>query len=187
MSSTKAVLGMPFSGSLYAFFENELYPERGAGALLKNPYYISVFGATYKSFTDVALTMAVVYDEVLIVPADNAVPGHVAYLDDGKYNNIDLGIKYDWKDYQLIQKEVEERLPKYIEDPFIAKALRKLPQWEKAKTLSDTKYEISVSDRERCPIVCSRGRKVLIEHVRKIDSQESGAATYIHKTSSATI
>ena len=79
-SSTNIVLGHPFSGALYAYFDKELTHGTHAAASKHLSYYKTLYGRHYKDNMDVAITLSLIYDNVILVAADNALPDHGKYL-----------------------------------------------------------------------------------------------------------
>jgi len=68
MKKSKIVLSYPFSGSLYAFFTKEVGKQNVSG-MLSHPYYKNLFGRNYEKLYELTLTLSVLYDEIIILPA----------------------------------------------------------------------------------------------------------------------
>lgn len=72
----KVLISHPFSGALYAFFTEHLaeYRTRPPGPREPHPYYRTLFGDRFPEYQEVALTLALLFDEIVIVPADSHLP-----------------------------------------------------------------------------------------------------------------
>ena len=150
---TKIILGHPFAGSLYMFFDQQLsdYPFKEP---ISHPYYRDLFGRNYIYWNDLAFTLFTIFDEVILPPADANIPDYQKYSSNGIYHNKDLGIYFDWKDTHHFFQDVDEQIKKDLEDPFVQKALLSYSTKEKEGILEYVRLYIKLSQKYNCPVLC---------------------------------
>ncbi len=112
MIPNAVILSYPYSGALYAFLSDQLGAHHTASG---SSYYKTLFGKNYKGFTDLALTLSVLYEQLVMPAVDIPLPEHDKWRTDDGYFNKDLGIMYEHKrddigDQQY--REIEEALRK---------------------------------------------------------------------------
>jgi hypothetical protein len=89
MLPSKIVLSHPFSGSLYAFFTEQM---AGSDFLhLDHPYYKTLYGKSFREVRDITLTLTTIYPKIILIPADNHLPDTFIHGSDEDYDP-DLGI-----------------------------------------------------------------------------------------------
>ena len=169
---SKIVLSYPYSGSLYAYFENQLYPGRGSENMMDHGYYKTLFGNNPEKMSELALTLTVLYDDILIAPADNAIPDLHEYTTDGTYHNPLMGVKSSWNDFLDKQEQRDDLINKYLEDEVIQKIFNKVPLHAKRQILTYAIYELHLSHENNCPIVCSRGRESIFKRLKELDGKD---------------
>jgi hypothetical protein len=179
----KIVLSQPFSGSLYAFFDRHL-----GGSMTRDgkrpplAYYRALFGSNYRKFTELSLTLLVLFPEVILAPADNHMPDIQGCETDGNYQNPRLGLSTSWRDFLEIQRELNEHVSKDLEDPRIKKVLFPLSSDAKRQVLFDTRYDIYLAMVNDCPIVSAGGRRRLIDLLTASDYSARKLATSVSQS-----
>jgi hypothetical protein len=180
MFTDKIILSHPFSGSLYAFFADELGAHHYT--ISDHPYYLTLYGKHYQDLTDLSLTLALLYKEIIIAPADNPLPDYDRWRTERGYENEELGIYSSW-DYLRNEKgEIDYQVNRDESDSIINKILRKIPKHSWWQILSDARYELLLARLYRCPVLCYGGRRALIQRLAEIDA-ENGDINLIAETS----
>ena len=149
--NNKIILGHPFAGSLYKFFEQQLsdYPHTEP---ILHPYYRSLFGHDYDDWNDLTFALFAIFDEIIIPPADADVPDTKKYYKDKIYNNKKLGIYFSWDD--CFTDEIHEQVKKDLENSFIANILKKYSPEEQEGILEYVRLYIKLSQKYNCPVLC---------------------------------
>lgn len=123
----KVVLGFPYDGALLWHLgpHNE---KRGKGYSGTHPYYRELYGPNHFKIGPKAASLCVLYDEVIIAPADAGLPDYQTYLTGDGYFNPHLGLKSDWKEYYAAQDWVKEQTRKDLENPKVLNCLPSDPK-----------------------------------------------------------
>jgi hypothetical protein len=172
MKPDKIILSHPFSGSLYAFFTEQI-----AHAVDDNPhhpYYRTLYGKNFRELTDLTLTLTLLYRNIIIAPADNHMPDSEQCYDhkSREYANPELGIYSDWGDRDDVIEDIEEKVQKDLKDGVIQTVLRRVPQMAQRQILIDTRYEMHLASQHQCPVLCSGGRRRIIQRLVELDAAE---------------
>ncbi|WP_420645604.1 hypothetical protein [Candidatus Leptofilum sp.] len=172
--SNQIILSYPFSGSLYAFFADEL----GAHHTDSNhPYYLTLYGKNYRELLDLSLTLAVLYKEIIIKPVDNPLPDMASWETERGYENKELGIYSPFEDWYSAQGEITDQVNKDMSDSVINTILRRVPKQNWQQILRDTRYEIRLAKMYGCPVICSGGRRALIQRMAELDESNREVGT----------
>ena len=155
----KAILAPPYSGTLYAYFDDCMsIHSRGHREAMGHPYYKNLYRMYTEHTKDIALTLSVLYDQVIIPPADAAQP------DKG------LGFSINWDEFSDLKKVWKEKLEIYKSDVICELPekltlvfLREIQDMPGNRSFS---AKISISHRKNC--------SVEISHI-----WETGAFVYI--------
>ena len=172
-SLPNVILGHPYSGALYAYFSDELGGEWSHTRIARtNGYYRTLYGNNYRTYSELALTFLLLYDHVWITPADNHMPR--SRVDPGNRSYIaELGLHADFDDYNRVPYlEQQRHIDRYFQDPRVRYLLLKVlrvPAQSVKLVLDSAVYEAWLSARTRVPLLCSRGRRALIERLVTID------------------
>ena len=166
MIPDRVVLSHPFSGSLYAFLSDEL-----GATHTKSPssYYRTLFGKDYQKLTDLALTLSVVYKTIVIPPVDIPLPEYNLWRTDYGYENKDLGILYHCPRDDVWYGAINELVKMDQNDPVICQILHSVPKHSWHLILRDTRYDIRLARTFQCPVLCSKGRRALIQRLIEMD------------------
>lgn len=183
MKTKKVVVSYPFSGSLYAYFESQIYPNRWPQKMKGHGYYQTLFGPKYTELSEISLTLSILYPEILIAPADNCFPDCRSHIEGGGYHNPDLGLSFSWDDFHESIKEIEERIIGDLEDQVISRILEKVPELAKKQILTYARYDLALSEKNDCPIICSKGRESLFKRLRTIDVAQKNDISIVQPNS----
>src|SRR6266542_4066710 len=115
--SKAVILSHPFSGALLAFFDAQLQGGRHATAASYHPYYRTLYGDDFQKWTDISLTLLLLFEHVVIAPADNPMPDHAKYAAGGVYNNPELGLVPSWDDFLKAREGLDESVTQDLQDP----------------------------------------------------------------------
>jgi hypothetical protein len=173
----KVVISHPFSGALYAFFAAHQSDRLGPPPAPRDPhsYYRTLYGDAFPRYQEMALTLALLFDELVIVPADAFLPGRQYWQSDRRtYNNPELGLRTEW-DFDL-QRQLDEEVVQDLRDEEICRVLARVPPLARQQILRDSRHEIHLAQKYDCPIVCVGGRRKIIERI--IQSRSVAPQTY---------
>jgi hypothetical protein len=176
MKNNDVILSYPFSGSIYAFLSDQL----GAYHTQSDSnYYRTLFGKNYSMMTDMALTLAILYDNIVMPSVDIPLPEYQKYTDDDIYFHKDLGIKCyqrgainQFPDFW----ETERIIDSDIEDNEIQTLLGKIPKSSRNQILREAHEEIRLAVICRCRVLCSTGRGLLIKRLLELDYRDTSIA-----------
>jgi hypothetical protein len=169
----EAVLGHPYSGALYGYFSDQINGvwthTRVANS---HSYYRTLYGKNYEAYVELALTFLILYDKVWLTPADNPMPKSKREI--GCQGFIpELGLHADWDDFRpYYGKGNSQYIQKYLADTQLQQLLQtalKIPKHCWSMIVESAVYESSLSMRKRCPLICSPGRRALINRLIEID------------------
>lgn len=156
----KVIVSHPSSGALYAFFAQ--FNKNRLGDVTTrdpHPYYRTLYGDNFPRYQELALTLLLLFDEVVIVPADAYLPGGDR-TEDG-YFNAELGVRTAWRSELL--RQLDDEIRQDLEDKEILRVLARVPPQSREQILRDTRYEIHIAQELDFPIVCVGGRRRIIE------------------------
>src|ERR1700752_4720414 len=134
-----------------------------------HPYYRTLYGDHFPKFQELALTLTLLFDEVVLVPADAKLPRDKE-LESDEIRHKNLGLVSSW-DFE-IRRSFEGAVERDLLDPVISAILRRVPKDSRRQILLDTRHEIFLASKYSCPIICYGGRRAIIESILKRDSQE---------------
>lgn len=168
---SKIILGHPFSGALYGYLSDQIAKEHShTNAIGKHGYYTTLYGKKYKDFVEVSLMFSLIYDEVFVTPADNHWPESKST--EGRDFHPELGLHAEWDAYRNLFNDTDGMVTHYLNDQTIKEVLTnsfRIPVQYQQMVLSSILYELNLSRKHRCPILCSNGRKRVIERLIEID------------------
>jgi hypothetical protein len=84
----------------------------------------------------------------------------------------ELGLHADWEDFREDYNERQGHLDRYLADPPLRDILGslKIPELAWRQIVDSAVYEADFSARQRSPVICSVGRKLLIQRLVEIDA-----------------
>lgn len=104
MKKRKIILAPPYSGTLYAYFNDCMSPYHHHTEMMGHPYYNKLFSVYTEQSKDIALTLSILYDEIIVPPADACFPK------DG------LGFSISWDKFLLYKQDRAESIKQYCND-----------------------------------------------------------------------
>ena len=176
---SKIILGHPYSGALYAYIADQM---QGASshtkAVGRHSYFTTLYGRNYAEYTERALMFTLVYDEVYLTPADNPWPKST--LSSSNSVHVELGLHADWDDYKPLFNDTGGHIHRYLGDPVISAQIRlnlNIPLPAQKMVMSSILYEYNLSRELRCPVICSPGRRQILQRLVEIDKPAIHATT----------
>lgn len=170
---TEVILGHPFSGALYAYFADELQGEH-SHTQSSSGYYKTLYGADFNNYVELALNFLLLYRHAWITLADTPVP-LTPLMPKDQSEIPELGLRigyYNEEQSGITYTEHRENISRLAADPKVAHLLGrvlKIPRTAWALILDSAVYEASLSAHKRIPLLCSRGRRTLIQRLVEID------------------
>lgn len=167
MAATRVILSYPYSAALYAFFAEDMgrdgFGQGPPRPRHPHPYYRTLFGDSYYRYEAIAISLALIFDQIILPPADTYLP---ADRDEGgNYVNADLGLEVHWEQFSQLQDEAEAFVSLYLQDPVIIRILGRIPDFGRKMILQSCHYEILEAETTNCPIVCGEGRRAILQHL----------------------
>jgi hypothetical protein len=178
-NSTKIVLGHPLSGALYAYFDKELNGGHHIEASKHHRYYKTLYGKHYETYIDIALTLCLIYENVILIAADNPVPDYNKYETDGEYYNPDFGLYFTWRDEAnfIIEDEVQHAL----EDKEIQSLLWNIPKLVHGQIIKEVYFELSMASKFDAALFTLGKRQALAKRIVQIDEKENPEFHPLHE------
>lgn len=168
---SKIILGYPFSGALHGYLSDQIAKEHAHTNIIgKHGYYTTLYGKTYKDFVEKSLMFSLIYDEIFVTPADNHWPESKST--ESRDFHPELGLHAEWDAYTDLFNDKDGMVTHYLNDRTIKEILTngfRIPLPYQKMVLSSILYELNLSRKHRCPILCSNGRKRIIERLIEID------------------
>lgn len=175
----KAILGYPYSGALYGYISDQMGQQYShTKAIGGHNYYTTLYGKNYQKFVDSALMLSLIYDKIYLTPADNYWPE--SPTTQSRDYHPELGLHAEWSAYAGFFNDTDGRVQGYLSDSKISNIMNKvfrIPISSQKMILSSILYELNLSREYRCPIICSAGRKLVIERLIEIDHPATHAIT----------
>lgn len=158
----KIILAPPYSGTLYAYFEDCMNPAKMNHInTMGHPYYEKLFGMYTEQNKDVAIMLSILYDEIIIPPADARFP------------ESGLGFKISWDKFIDFKQERKQEIERYIADPELSVLLQGQKAYEKQALLEELSYCVYLSLLLDCPIFCGKGSKKIIDRIKALNTESN--------------
>ncbi len=171
LQMNKIILGYPYSGAFYGYISDQIGKEYShTNSIGANTYYTTLYGKNYQRFIDSALMLSLIYDKIYLTPADNPWPESPTAQ--SRDFHPELGLHAEWSSYTSLFNDTHGHVQKYLSDYRIKHILSnvfRIPNSQQGMVLSSIIYELNLSRIHRCPIICSAGRKIIIEQLIEID------------------
>jgi hypothetical protein len=169
---SKIIFAHPFSAALYAYFSDQIGAERShTRSVATHTYYRTLYGNGFRRHLELALTFLLLYDHVTVAPADNHWPKSKLSPDDGSHI-VELGLHSDWRDFSSGDYGMRRAyIADLLNDSSVQSILRgrlRLPRRSWELVVEYALYEERISARTRTPILCSAGRRELIEALVRV-------------------
>lgn len=171
MKTNDVILSYPYSGAFYAFLCDAL----GAYHLTSSTseYYKNLFGKGYQKMSAMSLSLAVIYENIIIPGVDIPLPdASDAIQADAFYHHKELGIKaYPAEAYNDFPRHAEawNIIRGDLEDAVVNHALRRVPVHARHGIISQAHDEIQTAIITRARVICHPGRARLIRRLLELD------------------
>lgn len=172
---TEIILAHPYSGAMYAYFSDEIGRDLSHTRIAPgHNYYRTLYGNGYRRNLDLALAFLLLYDDVFVAPADNHWPESRLNPTDPKHI-AELGLHSDWNyfssgDYPHRHTYIADIVAQDRVRNVLRNVLR-LPEHAWPLIVEYALYEESLSARKRIPILCSPGRRTLINTLVEVQKR----------------
>lgn len=167
IGSSKIVLGHPLSGAIYAYFDKEL--NEGYSTKSANSYYKTLYGKHFESYIDIALTLALIYDNVILSAADNAIPDSQKYQSGGEYYNPDFGLYLAWGSEVIHYDFLEEKIKNILQDSQIKNLLNGIPIPAHWQIIREVYLDLEMANKFNAPLFTLGRRQALAQRVSEIE------------------
>lgn len=166
----KIILAPPYSGSLYTYFNDCIALDKMDHINhMDHPYYSRLYGMYTEQSKDVAVTLSILYDEIIIPPEDSYYP------------NNGLGFNISWDEFQPFLHDNQEELSEYMMDKELSDLLKNGNDYDKKLLISQLNYCIYLSEKLSCPIFCGQGTKKIIDRMSEIKRKQTSDSS-LNKT-----
>lgn len=168
VNNNEVILSYPFSGAVYAF----LSESQGAEFANTDSYYKTLFGSNYGRMTEIAVTLSILYDKIIMPRVDIPLPDYESHENDGLYYHEDLGIKcYDMRLFVQFPESAEtsQIVARDLEDKAVQRALCRIPAYARDQILREAHDEIRLAIMSQCRVLCSAGRRRLIQRLIELN------------------
>lgn len=162
----RIVLSHPYSGALFWWLAAQSEAVGQKDKLPNHPYYRTLYGDVDRNL-DLALACTVVFEEV-IIPAVDAPYPEFERREGGEILLPSLGIQSHWDPSRAAIDVVRPEVPELLRDHKIADVLRSIPEDSKPLILEFACIDLVLSDVYEAPIICSAGRRALIERIAEL-------------------
>lgn len=165
----RIVLGYPYEGAFYWLMSAEEWRE----SLLKSPYrgnhpyYKTLYGSRAHEFVDKTCSLCILYDEILLAPADCYMHDYKKWTQDRCYQNKDMGVISDW-DWIKDHTELSGVVRRILEDDAVNTILGSVPARAREQIIRGTLVQLSVADTHDAHLLGNRSYLRLCDHVRAL-------------------
>lgn len=154
----RVILAPPYSGTLYAYFHDcRSEGKTNHTKFMEHPYYNNLYGMYTEQSKVIALTLSILYDEIVIPPADAYCP------------HDELGFRISWDEFTSFYEKKKYEIQSYNEDPELSILLKGNKDYENIQLLRELCYCIDFSIKYNCPIFCGKGTKKIIDRISTIE------------------
>lgn len=168
-SSSKIVLGHPISGALYAYFDKILNDSNHIKSTEWHSYYKTLYGKHFDYYMDIALTLSLMYETVIMSEADNAIPDRLKYSSDNEYYNPDFGL-YLCSASEIIHYDfLEEKINTILEDTTIKSLLSSIPKHAHSLIIRQVYLDLELANKFNAQLFTFGIRQSLAHRVSEIE------------------
>lgn len=181
----RVILSHPFSGAAYGWFEQfNPCPTIPKLQVPGHPYYKYLYGTDFLSWIDPSLTLLLLYEQVVLPPADAFLPDSDDVTRSPSYKNPHLGLESNWDLVHDVIGEYHERAEQDRNDAVLADMLHGMPDKSKEQIIVSCYLDVFLSEQLACPIVCGDQRKKLIQRLAEMAavSLQKGEETFTEPT-----
>jgi hypothetical protein len=170
---TKIVLGHPLSGALYAYFDKELNDGRNIEISKAHSYYKTLYGKYFETYIDIALTLSLIYDTVILPAADNSFPDYFKYLRNGEYYNPEFGLYFTWSDDANYRHIVDDKIKGAIADKEVSALLWNIPKHVHEQIIGEVYFELSMANKFNATLFTLGRRQALAKRIAEIENEKT--------------
>jgi hypothetical protein len=171
--TTKIVLGHPLSGALYAYFDKELNEGRHIESSKTHSYYKTLYGKHFETYIDIALTLSLIYDTVILPAADNSFPDFEKYESNGEYYNPEFGLYFTWRDEANYRHIVNDKIQRAIADKEVSALLWNIPKHVHEQIISEVYFELSMANKFNATLFTLGRRQALAKRIAEIENEKT--------------
>lgn len=172
----RVVLGHPYEGAFYWLMSAENWRETSIKSPYQgsHPYYKTLYGSEPHRLIDITSSMALLYDEILLAPADCPLPDWRSNYSGSRYENKDIGIVSDWE-WRPKSAEFEEHFKHVVHDIEKHHILGKVPQEARVQIIEGIITQLSIAHKFKADILANVQYLQLCSRVQKITGQFKNA------------
>jgi hypothetical protein len=170
--TTKIVLGHPFSGALYAYFDKELNKGKNIERSNHHDYYKTLYGENFETFIDVALTLSLIYDTIILAASDSDVPDYDKYQINGEYYNPEFGLYFTWRDEANYVHIITEKIKIALADKEISLLLSNTPTQIQEQIIANAYFELSMANKFNATLFTCGIRQAIAARLAHIEYNE---------------
>lgn len=169
LTKSKIVLGHPFSGALYAYFDKVLNDGRHIEASSYHGYYKTLYGNHFEYNIDIALALSLVFDNIILTQADNPIPDSQKYLADNEYYNPDFGLYTCSADEIIHYDFLNEKVFQLLQDTTIKAILSPIPKSAYAHIIREAYLDVELANKFSAPLFTQGTRQALVQRISEIE------------------
>ena len=170
-TNTKIVLGHPFSGALYAYFDKELNEGRFIESSRYHGYYRTLYGKHFDAYIEIALTLSLIYDTVIVPAADTTFPDYEKYQSNGEYYNPEFGLYFTWRDEANQRHIISEKIERAIADKGVSALLWNIPKPVHEQIIAEVYFELSMANKFNATLFTIGKRQALAKRIAEIENE----------------
>lgn len=139
----KIVLSYPYDGAfIWLLGKDQMRHNHGGRYRGGHSYYELLYGRYHYKVAPRAASLAILYDEIIIAPADVGLPDYKDYVSGSRYFNPLIGLYHDWEDYRINRDLLEEVSRRDLHDHEITQFLPKVDERGKKFILERVNLQI---------------------------------------------
>jgi len=167
-AKNKIVLGYPYSGAFYWLLSAEEWRKTNINSpyVGTHPYYEILYGKDHNKVINETASLAILYEEIYLSPADCYFPKSENFLKGGNYKNTEIGVFTDWSWRREIA-DLFKITDELLRDPFIASMLFEYQEISKKQILCDTLVQLHISEKFGATIIASEAYLQLANRISK--------------------
>ena len=143
---SRIVLGHPYEGSFYWLMSAEDWRDRSIKSPYQggNRYYETLYGSEPHKLVDITSSFALLYDEILLAPADCPLPNWRDCLSGSRYENRQIGLVSDWE-WRPRSSEFENHFRQVMEDIEKHKILDEVPKEARVQIIEGIITQLNIA------------------------------------------
>jgi hypothetical protein len=170
---SEVILGHPYSGAVYGYFADQLQGDH-SHTRSSSSYYKTLYGKNYQRYVEIALNFLLLYRHIWVSLADNPLPvTSLTPEDRSVVPELGLHLGYRRPDSTDISYyERRDAIQAIARDSQVRDILgrrMKLPWQAWEQVIDSIVFEAGLSATKRIPLLCSPGRRELIQRIVAMD------------------